>query len=71
MTRTDPYTTNESKYPDVQRRIHHTWATCPDGSRIAKEDRVRGTEGRPLCESCRLLEEADAARARIPRPTSG
>jgi hypothetical protein len=61
-----PYTTNYTlKYPREAQR-HHILAECPDGSQIEPEHRAAGTEGKPLCEECKRIQEARGARSRRP-----
>jgi hypothetical protein len=45
------HSVNELKKP-LDKRVHHDNSTCIQGRQIARDERVPGTGGYPLCEEC-------------------
>jgi len=51
-----PFHARRFPAPKKYAAVYHVCSRCPEGSNIAKTDKIPGTGGASLCERCRMLQ---------------
>jgi len=57
MARVAPYHTNAAEYSPRTRQVYHDHDDCPDGRRIKRLLREKGTGAKPRCGDCKRLDQ--------------